>query len=90
MELWFLLEREKHVPSTSEILCAKTIFFYEISIEKNDFMASKRWLCKLKHMHRIIYSRVCVSNDITTVGIPLPNKVFECHYRDGPVRKPNI
>lgn len=76
---WFLKQREKHVPITSEILRAKAKFFYEKLTGKNDFLASNGWLCKFKARYGIRYLKVCgerVSSDAAAV-IPFQKKFSE-------------
>lgn len=67
---WFLQQREKHVPVTSEIIRAKAKFFYEKITGKSDFVASNGWLCKFKSRYGIRYLKICgerVSSDVAAV-----------------------
>lgn len=68
---WFLQQRSKHVPISSEILKEKAKYFCEQITGKDDFRASAGWLDKFKQRHGIRFLKVCgerISNDESAVA----------------------
>jgi hypothetical protein len=67
---WFLKQRSKHIPVSSEILRTKARYFYEEITGKKDFLASSGWLDKFKLRHGIRHLKICgekVSSDVEAV-----------------------